>query len=96
MSVEKDRFAKKMQAMAELAAAVVAQCRDLVKVYFARGYDGSGADPIVNADVAGLELTAADVSAGITFAQQMVALADNAAVTESDYAATLAKLRTDL
>lgn len=29
--------------------------------YFARGYDSNGADPIVDGDVAGLGITAADV-----------------------------------
>lgn len=47
-------------------------------------------------DIAGQNITAANVAAFITLAQQLDNFLNNAAVTTGDYDSTVNKLRTDL
>lgn len=68
---------------------------DLESVYFDRGYNGGGIDPIIDGDVSGLGITAAQIASGITLIQQLQNFADNSAVVTGDYSATANALRTD-
>lgn len=74
-----------MQAAEELAT--------LYAAYFDRGYNGGGSDPITDPDVADQETTAADITAGITAAEQLANYLDASAVTPADYSATWNRLR---
>lgn len=88
-------FAGDMQAFSTQLAQLFRDAPDLESVYFDRGYNGGGADPIVDGDVAGLGITAAQIASGITLIQQLQNFADNAAVTTGDYGSTTNALRTD-
>jgi hypothetical protein len=77
--------------MAQLANSLA----DIVSVYFDRGYNSGGADPITDGDLDGL-ITAAELEALITLSQQFANFLGNAAVTQADYDATLNAVRTDL
>ena len=61
---------------------------DLKKEYTDLGYAPAGANPIVDADLAAYNLTADNMTAGVTLLQQMINLATGAAVTVADYSAT--------
>lgn len=68
--------------------------KSVEKAWFSRGYN-TGGTAIVDADVASLGITAADVAAFITMIQQLQNFLGNAAVTTADYQATVEKMRTD-
>tara|TARA_Y100000310_G_C20131579_1_gene556089 strand:+ start:255 stop:530 length:276 start_codon:yes stop_codon:yes gene_type:complete len=81
-------FGKKMQTFATNAIALVNEAADL------DGMWGDGIDvALADGDVSDLNITAAEVTAGVTFCQQLGNLADNGTVTEGDYRKTLNDLR---
>ena len=90
------KFADKAQDISTRLAAIIDEAADMDTVYFDRGYNSGGGDPIADADVSSLGITAADVGDFITLAQQLANFANNAAVTQGDYDATLNKMRTDV
>lgn len=92
----KSEFVEDMQQDMNLLGRLVDHARSLVKQWFAEGYNSGGADELVIGDLSGTSLLVADVTAGITLLQQLVALNDNTALTQADYATTIAKLRTNL
>lgn len=92
---EKLIFAARMQSEATSVAQAIANLDELVAVYFDRSYN-TGESAIVDADVEALGLIAADIGSGITLAQQLKNLRDNAVVDQADYGATLSALRTDI
>ena len=57
--------------------------------YFDNGYNGGAADPIVDADVASADITAADFTNAITLMQNFEKLRTNQVPTTADYADTL-------
>ena len=61
--------------------------------YFDQGYNGAGADPIIDADVAAYSITAAQFTNVITLMQQLQNFFANTAVTTGDYAATVNAVR---
>jgi hypothetical protein len=85
---------------AQLDATTLAQVADklanLESVYFDRGYNGGGSDPIADVDVESLGITAADLAALITLIQQFNNFLGNVAVTSGDYDATLNTIRNDV
>lgn len=89
-------FTQDAQDFSTRLAALFAEAPDLEGVYFDRGYNGGGSDPIVDGDIAGLGVTAAQVTAFITMIQQLQNFAGNSAVTSGDYSATVNAMRTDL
>lgn len=94
---DKNTFVQKFQDSATKLAQVANEFDDLMSVYFDRGYNGGGADELVDGDIStGLNITAADVAAGVTLAQQLANFLDNTAVVTGDYDSTLNKLRVDL
>ena len=96
MASAKFNFGSKSQSIATSLAQAVNDAADIVSVYFDRGYDSGGSDPIVDGDIAGLNITATQVGAAITLFQQLANFVDNAAVTQADYDATLNTIRSDL
>lgn len=67
----------------------------LNSVYFDRGYNSGGSDPIIDADIAELNVTAADIAGMVTIAQQFRNFLNNVAVVTGDYDTTLSQLRSD-
>lgn len=65
-------------------------------VFNDRGYDPGGADPILDDDVAGLEVTAADVTAAMVFFENLGYMLNDQSITEADYDVTLNRMRNDL
>jgi hypothetical protein len=77
-------------------AQVADKLADLETVYFDRGYDSGGSNPITNDDVSSLGITATDLANLITLIQQLNNFLGNSAVTTGDYDATLNTVRTDV
>ena len=92
----KIEFAKNVQAINTTIAQLFLGTKDLDSVYFSEGFDGAGTDPIINADIVSLGITAAELGLGITLFQQIQNLRNNEAVTTGDYQATVNALRSDL
>lgn len=67
----KQQYARQAQQMAATFSALADDISALQAIYFDRGYnngDPAGADPLTDADVEALGITAADVVGMITFA----------------------------
>lgn len=94
--LQKTNFAKAVQAIATTVAQEADKAGNLMTVFFDRGYNGGGANPITDEDVEGLGITAAQVAAFITFAENFGKLLNNEAPFQSDYDAVLNQLRTDV
>ncbi len=95
MATKKTSFANACKNVSTQLALAANEIDDLIGIYFDRGYNSGGANEIVDADLTDQNVSAADVTAFITMAQQFNNFLDNASVTEGDYDATLNKLRTD-
>lgn len=89
-------FATQAQSDATTLAALGESLDAVVGVYFDRGYDSGGSDPIADIDIESLSITAADLAAMVTLAQQLANFLGNAAVATADYQATINTIRTDL
>lgn len=96
MSQEKETFASKMISSANELAAAYRNQQELFDVYFARGYNSGGGDPITDEDVAPAGLTAADVGSGITLAENFPKFMRGESSFTSDYKSTVNRLRNDL
>ena len=81
---------------ADTLAKLARDLADFVEVYFDRGYDSGGADPIIDADITDLNKTASEVGNLVTLAQQYAKFVGNSAVTTADYGATISGMRQDL
>lgn len=95
MADQKVLFAQRMQAACTQLAQVADAYADMFTVYFDRGYDAAGANPIVDDDLTSLGITAANIAAGMTLAEQIQHFLNNQAALVSDYDQTLNALRTD-
>jgi len=89
-------FATQAQTSATSLSDVSDKLADLYSVYFDRGYNSGGSNPITNDDVASLGITAAQLGDMMTLAQQFANFLGNSAVTTGDYDATLNAIRTDI
>ena len=88
----KANFARQAQQMAASFSALADDIAALKKVYWDRGYNSGnpgGADPLADADVEALGITAADVTGMITFADAL----DTFLTANRGY---LSKMRNDL
>jgi hypothetical protein len=92
----KQTFARQLQTDAGKIAEIRKFLDDRKGVYFDRGYNSGGSNPIVDADVADLDLTAAQVGSWITLLEQLEKFFTNQSVTQADYDATLSVMRRDL
>jgi multisubunit Na+/H+ antiporter MnhB subunit len=68
----------------------------LISTYFDRGYNSGGTNAIVDDDLAGVGLTAAQLGGAITVFQQLQAFRHGGAVSSSDYDSTLNQVRRDI
>ncbi len=89
-------FGEQSQGEATTLAQVADRLTNLETVYFDRGYNSGGTNPIVDGDIVSLNITAADLAALITLAQQLNNFLGNLAVATGDYDATLNAVRTDV
>lgn len=89
-------FGEQSQNDATTLAQVADKLSNLETVYFDRGYNSAGSNPIVDGDIVSLNITAADLAALITLTQQLNNFLGNLAVTTGDYDATLNTVRTDV
>lgn len=92
----KNDFGEEAQTRSTTLAQVISMLDSLVGVYFDRGYNSGGAEEIADSDLESLGITAADLVATITLAQQLQNFANGDAVAPADYSATLNKMRTDI
>lgn len=90
----------KWATQAQLNATELAQVADslanLETVYFDRGYNSGGSDPIGVSDVSSLGITPAQLASLITLVQQLNNFLGNSAVVAADYDATLNAVRNDV
>lgn len=90
---QKTAFIVELIRDAQALAPIMDKLSDRNKEYFDSGYNGGGADAIVDGDVSLYDITAAQFTSYITLMQQLDNLFGNAAVTTGDYAATINALR---
>lgn len=93
---QKLTFASKAQERATALAQNADLIIDQISVFYDRGYNVGGVDPIVDGDLTSLGITAAQLTAFITLAEQLKNFLDNAAVVTADYDATLSVMRNDV
>lgn len=89
-------WAGQAQTDATALAQVADKLANLETVYFDRGYDSGGSNPITNDDVISLNITAADLGSLITLIQQLNNFLGNLTVSTADYDATLNTVRNDV
>ena len=89
-------FTQNLQGKVGALALAADELKNLYDLYFDRGYNSGGADPIVDGDIADTEITAADVTLAITFVENLEKLLTNQDPTNGDYDATLNKVRSDI
>ncbi|MBN1991364.1 MAG: hypothetical protein JW953_01575 [Anaerolineae bacterium] len=89
-------FVTASQDVSTILGQIAPKFQVLFEVYFDRGYNGGGADPITDEDIAAAGVTAADVAAFTTLAENVGKFLNNQAAFQSDYQATINKIRTDV
>lgn len=96
---DKIKFTEQGQDWCTRLAALFREAPDLEGVYFDEGFDGVGSDPIIDADIDSLGVTAADVAAFITVAEQLQKfdIGDvGDPVINANYGAPVNRMRTDV
>lgn len=97
MTTKKAEFITAVQEISTVLARTGPQFQWLFETYFDRGYNNGGANPLVDIDFPPeLGITAGDVAAFITLAENVGNLLESRAVFVSDYGATLNRLRVDI
>ncbi len=90
---DKDAFASRLRNLANQLGNQYSQLAEMQEMYFDRGYDSVGSDPIIDADVSSQEIDAATIAAMMTCVAQMNNFFGNSAVTTGDYGATINQTR---
>jgi hypothetical protein len=93
---QKIKFVEQAQGASTSLAATFNELADLISVYYDRGYNDIGGNPIVDGDITGTGNTTAQVAAFVTMAEELVKFANNQAVVVGDYSATVNAMRTDV
>lgn len=93
---DKSRYASTIQNKATEIAGLGSELQAIFETYFDRGYNGGGANPITDGDLVELGLTAGDIAAFITLAENFGKFLNNQAAFQSDYQSTINKIRTDI
>jgi hypothetical protein len=91
----KQKFVVELLASAANLGAIRDRLLTHKSVYFDRGYDPVGGDPIIDDDIAGLNVTATEVENMITLIEQLENFFGNSSVTTGDYDASLNQFRRD-
>lgn len=90
---DKEVFASRIRNLANQLGSLQNQLAEMGELYFDRGYDGVGSDPIIDADVSSQEIDAATIASMMTCVAQMNNFFGNSAVTTGDYGATINQTR---
>lgn len=94
---KKEDYVAAVQEISTVLAKAGPQFQWLFETFFDRGYNGGGVNPLIDADIpAELGITAADIAAFITLAEQMGNFLGNQPVFQSDYGFALNRLRVDI
>ena len=93
---EKITFAQKVQGIVTSLVQQNNTSKDLTEYFFDKGYNGGGADPITDADLAPLKISLADFTSAITLLQQIQNFFNNASVIQGDYYTSANKIRNDI
>jgi len=96
MSARKVQFTQKLQEISTQLAGVADVVADIHKLYFDRGYNAGGAEPIIDEDIQTTGLKAADVVSIIVLLEQFNNFVSSQPVATGDYKSTLNKVRTDI
>ncbi len=96
MSGNKITFASQAQDVCNSLGQALNDCDNLFQTFFDRGYNSGGGDQIIDADIASLKITAADLGSFINLAEQINKLMNNQATTQADWFTTVNKMRTDI
>lgn len=94
--MSKVAFAEEAQNLCTELAGLSERFQSSFQTFFNRGYDGQGSDPIVDADLTSLGITAANIGAFITLAENINKFLDNQSPFSSLYRDTVNDLRTDI
>lgn len=89
-------WATQAQTDATTLAQVADRLANLETVYFDRGYNSAGSDPIADVDVVSLGITATQLGSLVTLIQELNNFLGNSAVTTADYDSTLNAVRNDV
>jgi len=94
VSASKQTFIQNLQQAINQLLISKGSLKDCDNQYYANGFNAGGAHAITDADVAQYNLTAADVAAGMTMAENLDKFFTNQTPAVADYQTTLQKLRT--
>ncbi|MFZ1768583.1 MAG: hypothetical protein WAU00_05255 [Caldilinea sp.] len=86
---QKEKYARRAQDMASIFSSLADDIMSLRNVYWDRGYNSGGGDPLTDADVEALGVVSADVTDMVTFADAL----ETFLVANRGY---LSKMRNDL
>lgn len=90
---EKIEFVEKLRSLVDTIGAVMDAEGDVYQLYFDRGYNGGGADPIVDGDITSTGLTAAEVTSAITLLENLVAFFNGTSPVNAQYRVTVNSVR---
>lgn len=72
---------------------LVIELNELDDIFINSGYDSSGTNPIVDEDIEGHDMIAADLAAVHTFVEQINLFLHNGVPTQFDYASAIDRFR---
>lgn len=96
MNSRKLLFASKVQEFCTQVIGNHIKGYDARDIFNDRGYPPGEGDPIIDADVASLEIKAIDVTNAMVFFENFCKMLDGQQITVADYRSSLNKMRTDL
>ena len=93
MAPRKVDFARAVRDGVTALAEAADRIAELDAIYKASGYDAGGSDPIVDEDVEGHDITAADLANASTFAENLALFLNGGDPMQFDYASAIDAFR---
>lgn len=93
---DKSNYIESVRGIATALASGIKDGADLYSIYFDRGYNSGGSDPIVQADLDAYGIQLADFTSMITCLENLAKFANNDNPAQGDYDATINKIRRDV
>lgn len=93
MNTQEAAFVQRVQSNAHKLADDIATAIELAAIYYDRTYGSGGANELTDGDLEDAHITAAQLAAYVTMAQQLANFRDNASVEQANYGATLNQVR---